>query len=230
MGIFTISLVVVSAGFLVAFVWSLMRDRTPLLESHWGGLGGGLSGWRVSPALLYLACTMGFALLATLLVSQLIGQAYHETSRSLVDKYMPAVRVMVLENVREIQSYAKDNKVALKGIAPTCDARDRVWEQIKLVNPALDDVEVTVDVPGNLCSELGKFLMSKYASVRAEMTKENIYNVGFSLRDNKLVIKGTAPTAAAVNRVWDQIKRVNPTPNDIDVDIKAPSAVAPAGR
>jgi hypothetical protein len=147
-----------------------------------------------------------------------------------VDKYMPAVRVMVLENVREIQSYAKDNKVVLKGIAPTCDARDRVWEQIKLVNPALDDVDVTVTVPSTACSETGKFLRAKYASVFAEMAKENVHGVETSDRDNKLVIKGTAPTGAAINRIWDQIKRVNPTPNDIEVDLKAPGPGAPAGR
>ncbi|MCB9745795.1 MAG: hypothetical protein H6740_24685, partial [Alphaproteobacteria bacterium] len=40
---------------------SSMRDGYwPTLETHWGGLGGGLGGWRASPSLIYLVGALWF--------------------------------------------------------------------------------------------------------------------------------------------------------------------------
>src|SRR5713226_8852458 len=33
---------------------SLSRGETVSIESHWGGLGGGIGGWRLSTPLIYL--------------------------------------------------------------------------------------------------------------------------------------------------------------------------------
>ena len=38
------------------------------------------------------------------------------------------------------------------------------------------------------------------------------------LQDNKLFIKGVAPSMDAANKVWDAIKRVNPAADDITAD------------
>lgn len=43
-------------GFLGGFTRELYRGEWPRLETNWGGLGGGLGGWRMSPA---LACLLG---------------------------------------------------------------------------------------------------------------------------------------------------------------------------
>lgn len=51
----------VTLWFLHLFVSSLEDGQWPAFESHWGGLGGGLGGWRVSPSLLYLLGALGFA-------------------------------------------------------------------------------------------------------------------------------------------------------------------------
>ena len=40
--------------FLVLFVTSVHWSGPPRFESHWGGIGGGLTGWQMSPALSYL--------------------------------------------------------------------------------------------------------------------------------------------------------------------------------
>jgi hypothetical protein len=48
----------------------LNRGDSPRLEHHWGGLGGGLGGWRVSPSLAYLLLTVALASLLTLIVTR----------------------------------------------------------------------------------------------------------------------------------------------------------------
>jgi hypothetical protein len=40
--------------FIVALVRSLSRGESVSVESHWGGLGGGIAGWRLSAPLIYL--------------------------------------------------------------------------------------------------------------------------------------------------------------------------------
>jgi hypothetical protein len=40
------------------------------VESHWGGLGGGLGGWRVSPQVIYLVAALVFAGMLTALASR----------------------------------------------------------------------------------------------------------------------------------------------------------------
>jgi hypothetical protein len=49
------------------FVYLLMTGESVYLESHWGGLGGGLGGWRVSRALSALLGAIAFASLCVLL-------------------------------------------------------------------------------------------------------------------------------------------------------------------
>lgn len=51
----------ITLWFLHLFVDSVRDGQWPAFESHWGGLGGGLGGWRVSPSLLYLLGALGFA-------------------------------------------------------------------------------------------------------------------------------------------------------------------------
>ena len=40
------------------FVASVARDGPPQIESNWGGLGGGIGGWRFSESLVYGLCTL----------------------------------------------------------------------------------------------------------------------------------------------------------------------------
>jgi hypothetical protein len=48
------------------FLWGFMqtvRDDPPRIESHWGGFGGGLGGWRMSPSLAYLLGAIAFGVM-----------------------------------------------------------------------------------------------------------------------------------------------------------------------
>ena len=42
--------------------------------------------------------------------------------------------------------HVQDNKLYIKGIAPSEDAKDKFWDQIKLVNPAADDITADLSV------------------------------------------------------------------------------------
>jgi hypothetical protein len=55
------------AGLFVRETW---RGHSAEVESHWGGFGGGLGGWRVSPSLTYLVCALAFGTMVSVLVAR----------------------------------------------------------------------------------------------------------------------------------------------------------------
>ncbi|AHG88015.1 hypothetical protein J421_0478 [Gemmatirosa kalamazoonensis] len=57
-------LVVGAAACFALFVDAARSDR-PLVEGHWGGFGGGASGWRVSPAVLFLVGLLALGAMLT---------------------------------------------------------------------------------------------------------------------------------------------------------------------
>src|SRR5262249_36081146 len=61
-------------------------------------------------------------------------------------------------------------------------------------------------------------LKTKYQSVLEVIQEEQVSVKNLHVQDDKLFIKGTAPSLAAANKVWDAIKRVNPTADDITAD------------
>jgi hypothetical protein len=58
-------------------------------------------------------------------------------------------------------------------------------------------------------------LETKYKSVIDTAQANGVQISSMSLQDNKLMIRGTAPSTEAANKVWDQIKRVDPNMSDI---------------
>jgi LysM repeat protein len=61
-------------------------------------------------------------------------------------------------------------------------------------------------------------LKAKYQSVLEVIEEEQVSVKNLHLQDDKLLIKGVAPSLEAANKVWDEIKRVNPSANDITAD------------
>lgn len=63
-------------------------------------------------------------------------------------------------------------------------------------------------------------LKQKYASVLRTIEQGGIRLQNLHVQDNKLFIKGAAPSDAVKNKVWDQIKLVDPSySNDLMADI-----------
>lgn len=71
-------------------------------------------------------------------------------------------------------------------------------------------------------------LKRKYQSVLNLMNSQNVQLQNLNLQDNKLFIRGTAPSQEIKNKVWDQIKLVDPHYSDLIADIQAPAAAAAA--
>ena len=71
-------------------------------------------------------------------------------------------------------------------------------------------------------------LKVKYQSVLNFIQAQNIKVQNLNLEGDKLLIRATAPSQDLKNRVWDQIKLVDPTSSDLIADIQAPAAAAAA--
>jgi nucleoid-associated protein YgaU len=71
-------------------------------------------------------------------------------------------------------------------------------------------------------------LKTKYQSVLNLIQSQNVQLQNLNLQDNKLLIRANAPSQDVKNRVWDQIKLVDPSFPDLIADIQAPAAAAAA--
>ncbi len=71
-------------------------------------------------------------------------------------------------------------------------------------------------------------LKTKYQSVLNMADQQHIQFQNLHVQDNKLFIKGVAPSEDAKNKFWDQIKLVNPSTDDITADISVSRAAAAA--
>jgi nucleoid-associated protein YgaU len=71
-------------------------------------------------------------------------------------------------------------------------------------------------------------LKMKYQSVLNFIQSQGVQLQNVNMEGDKLLIRASAPSADLKNRVWDQIKLVDPSASDLIADIQAPSAAAAA--
>ena len=72
-------------------------------------------------------------------------------------------------------------------------------------------------------------LKTKYQSVLNAIEQQQVQLQNLHVQDNKLFIKGTAPSVEAKNKVWDQIKLVDSSyDKDLTADISFDAARAAA--
>jgi len=69
-------------------------------------------------------------------------------------------------------------------------------------------------------------LKQKYQSVLNAADQQRIQFHNLHVQDDRLFIKGTAPSEDAKSKFWDQIKLVNPNADDITADIKVDTSRA----
>ena len=62
-------------------------------------------------------------------------------------------------------------------------------------------------------------LKQKYQTVLTTADNEHIQFQNLHVQDNKLFIRGIAPSEEAKNKFWDQLKLVNPNADDITAEI-----------
>jgi len=71
-------------------------------------------------------------------------------------------------------------------------------------------------------------LKSKYQSVLNFIQSQGLQLQNVNMEGDKLFIRASAPSVDLKNKVWDQIKLVDPTYADLIADIQAPAAAAAA--
>lgn len=64
----------------------------------------------------------------------------------LKNKYSTALNVLDQQHVQLYNLHLQDDKLFLRGVAPSQDAINKVWEQIRLINPNVDDVTLELSV------------------------------------------------------------------------------------
>ena len=68
---------------------------------------------------------------------------------------------------------------------------------------------------------------TKYQSVIQIVQAEGVQIANLHQQDGKLFIKGSAPSQEAADKVWDEIKRINPRLDDIIADFPVDPSLAP---
>ena len=71
-------------------------------------------------------------------------------------------------------------------------------------------------------------LKSKYGSVLRAIEQSGVRLQNVHVQDNKLFIRGQAPSAEVKNKIWDQIKLVDSSFSDLTADITVDPNAAPA--
>ncbi|MDT7541634.1 MAG: hypothetical protein QOE33_1538 [Acidobacteriota bacterium] len=64
----------------------------------------------------------------------------------LRQKYQTVLNVADQEHVQFQNLHVQDNKLFIRGIAPSEEAKNKFWDQIKLVNPSGDDITADISV------------------------------------------------------------------------------------
>jgi len=74
-------------------------------------------------------------------------QGAQQRFNELKQKYQTVLSMADQQQIQFQNLHVQDNKLYIKGVAPSEDAKNKFWDQIKLVNPNGDDVtaEISVD-------------------------------------------------------------------------------------
>lgn len=64
----------------------------------------------------------------------------------LKGKYQSVLNMADQQQIRFQNLHVQDNKLFIRGVAPSDDAKNKFWDQIKLVSPNMDDITADITV------------------------------------------------------------------------------------
>src|SRR5271166_4596160 len=70
-------------------------------------------------------------------------------------------------------------------------------------------------------------LKQKYASVLNLINQQGVRLTHVHIQDDKLYIEGATGTEAIKNRIWDQVKLVDPSLSDVTLNLTVDPSLAP---
>jgi nucleoid-associated protein YgaU len=68
----------------------------------------------------------------------------------LKQKYQTVLTTADQQHIQFQNLHVQDNKLYIKATAPSDEAKNKFWDQIKLVNPSADDITADIDVNQNV--------------------------------------------------------------------------------
>lgn len=84
-------------------------------------------------------------------------QGAQQRFNELKQKYQSALNMADQQQIQFHNLHVQDNKLYIKGTAPSEEAKNKFWDQLKLVNPNGDDVtaEINVDQSRSMAAAAG---------------------------------------------------------------------------
>ncbi len=73
-------------------------------------------------------------------------QGAQQRFNELKTKYQSALNMADQQQVQFLNLHVETNKLYIKAIAPSEDAKNKFWDQVKLVNPNADDITADISV------------------------------------------------------------------------------------
>ena len=73
-------------------------------------------------------------------------QGAQQRFNELKQKYQTVLTTADNEKIQFMNLHVQDNKLFIRAIAPSDDAKNKFWDQIKLVNPNADDITADISV------------------------------------------------------------------------------------
>jgi hypothetical protein len=126
---------------LLLFLAAISKEGQLSVESNWGGLGGGLGGWRVSSSVTFLCSTIA------LFVMLVIAVSAEPSIPDLRERYRTAVSTGWKNGLVFDETRMWGRRLYVKGRGSQA-AINEFWNQVKIINPYFDDVWAEFTVPG----------------------------------------------------------------------------------
>jgi len=92
-----------------------------------------------------------------------------QTEQSIRAKYSRAFREMELQQVQVMDAKIQGNKLYVLAYAPTEDAKNKIWDQIKLVDPSYSDLtcDIRIGAPQQAASAFDQMAQNQTPAVLA---------------------------------------------------------------
>jgi hypothetical protein len=73
-------------------------------------------------------------------------QGAQQRFNELKGKYQSVLNMADQQQIRFQNLHVQDNKLFIRGVAPSEDAKNKFWDQVKLANPNADDITADISV------------------------------------------------------------------------------------
>ena len=93
----------------------------------------------------------------------------------LKEKYQSVLQVIQDEQISVKNLHLQDDKLFIKGVAPSLDAANKVWNEIKRLNPSADDT--TADFPVDTSMQVQRPQQPKQTEPKEETSNVRMYTV-----------------------------------------------------